>query len=308
MNGLTLSRRYYEAFGRPMIHEKFPEYESRIAVGLVGEGSECFGFDDEYSRDHDFGPAFCMWLDEETMAAIGTRLQNAYEQLPEYFEGMKVRRDSVMTGHRTGVWEIGAFYHHFLGTPGAPQDLLRWLRLPESYFAVAVNGQVFRDDAGTFCAVREILQKGYPEDVRIKKMAARGAVMSQAGQYNYPRCLKRGERVAAALALSEFMQAGMSMVYLLNHRYAPFYKWMHRGLKELDLLSETAGMFETMADPETSAAEKQDAVETVCGLVAGEWKRQGLTRGGDPFLQVHLDELMGHIKDEGLRRMHWLDG
>lgn len=68
----------------------------------------------------------------------------------------------------------------------------------------------------------------YPEDVRLKKLAARLAVMAQAGQYNYPRCLRRGELVAAQLALAAFMDAAMSAVYLLNRRYAPFYKWRHR--------------------------------------------------------------------------------
>ena len=43
-----------------MIHNNFSEYEDKIAVGFVGEGSERFGFDDVYSRDHDFGPGFCM--------------------------------------------------------------------------------------------------------------------------------------------------------------------------------------------------------------------------------------------------------
>ena len=53
MKGLELAKAYYEEYGRPMIREKFPDYEGRIAVGLAGEGSECFGYDDEISRDHD---------------------------------------------------------------------------------------------------------------------------------------------------------------------------------------------------------------------------------------------------------------
>ena len=56
MRGLELSRRFYEEFGREMVRKEFPEYEERIAAGLVGQGSECFGYDDEVSRDHDFGP------------------------------------------------------------------------------------------------------------------------------------------------------------------------------------------------------------------------------------------------------------
>ena len=61
-NGLELCEAFYEEYGRPMILQKFPEYEKMIAAGLVGEGSECFGFDDQTSRDHDFGPGFCLWL------------------------------------------------------------------------------------------------------------------------------------------------------------------------------------------------------------------------------------------------------
>ena len=44
MRGLELSRAYYEAFGAPMLQEQFPEWADRLAVGLVGSGSECFGW------------------------------------------------------------------------------------------------------------------------------------------------------------------------------------------------------------------------------------------------------------------------
>ena len=64
MKGLELSKRYYEEYGQAMIQRHFRQYEERIAAGLVGMGSECFGFDDEISRDHDWGPAFCIWLNK----------------------------------------------------------------------------------------------------------------------------------------------------------------------------------------------------------------------------------------------------
>ena len=65
MNGLELSRAFYEQYGAPMLHEQFPDQEGSIAVGLIGSGSECLGFDDEVSRDHDFEPGFCLLLPDE---------------------------------------------------------------------------------------------------------------------------------------------------------------------------------------------------------------------------------------------------
>ena len=80
-SNLERCRKFYETYGARMIHEKFPEYEGRIAVGLVGEGSDCFGFDDEISKDHDYGLGFCMWICKEDNKKIGTSLQQAYEEL-----------------------------------------------------------------------------------------------------------------------------------------------------------------------------------------------------------------------------------
>ena len=38
MTGAQESRKFYEQYGREMIHEKFPQWEDRIACGFVGHG------------------------------------------------------------------------------------------------------------------------------------------------------------------------------------------------------------------------------------------------------------------------------
>ena len=78
MQGLELAKRYYEEVGRPMLERDFPELLPRLAAGLVGEGSECLGFDDAISQDHDFGAGFCLWFSAEDYNQYGNALQDAY--------------------------------------------------------------------------------------------------------------------------------------------------------------------------------------------------------------------------------------
>lgn len=97
LKGLDLCRAYYEECGKPLIEEKYPLYKDRIAAGLIGEGSECFGFDDRYSTDHDFGPAFCLWLTDEDYREIGAALAEDYTNLPKTFRGFPARNSKMET-------------------------------------------------------------------------------------------------------------------------------------------------------------------------------------------------------------------
>jgi hypothetical protein len=223
MKGLVLSERYFYELGLPMLAEKYPGYRDRIAAGLVGEGSECFGFDDEISRDHDWGPSFCLWLTREDHEAIGTDLQNDVDKLPRDFNGIEARKSSFWGSGRTGVFEIGEFYRRFLGSDQVPASLKEWRAIPEGNLAVATNGKVFIDPAGKFTEFRERLKEFYPEDIRLNKIASRCMTMAQSGQYNFLRCARRKEYLAAEYAKSQFAADAISMVFLLNRRYRPFY-------------------------------------------------------------------------------------
>ena len=224
MTGLELSRAFYEEYGRPMLEEKFPEYKGRIAAGLVGHGSECFGFDDEISRDHDFEPGFCLWITDEDERLFGFRLFRAYAGLPAEFHGYRLQKRSVMGGGSKGVHTISAFYFAYTGREGAPESLEDWLYTPSFYLAEATNGEVFSDPLGKFTEIREKILYGMPPDVRLKKIASKAIAMAQTGQYNYARCLAHGESGAAGLALARFAEHCAGMIFLLNRVHAPYYK------------------------------------------------------------------------------------
>ena len=209
---------------------------------------------------------------------------------------------------RQGVLRTGDFYRSFTGDPEGPRTLRDWLSLPESHLAACTNGKVFYDGPGRFSLIRHHILNGCPADVRRKRLAARIALMAQAGQYTYLRCLKHGEPAAAFLALSEYMKHGMAAVYFLNRRYMPFYKWAHRGIRELPLLSETSDLFLKLAaavpGSTTEAPDPAEAlIEEICALILQELVRQDLCRPGDSFLLPHAEEIMQQIEDPDIRRL-----
>lgn len=303
---MQLCRTYFEEYGRPMMKNQFQPYFHQMAAGLVGQGSECLGFDDEISQDHDFGPGFCIWLPQDLYEKIGADLQKAYDSLPGEWHGIR-RMETPQGGGRVGVLSIEEFYLRYTGLTKAPEDHLEWFRIPQSFLSVAANGQVFCDNLGEFTKIRETLQQFYPQDVLKKKLAAKMAVLAQSGQYNYPRCMKRGDSGAAYLACSEFIKTALSAIYLLNQQYMPFYKWAFRGAQEFKILPEAVTKLQQlvlMTDQECNRSQKETLIEEICIEIGQELNRRGYTQTKDSFLQSHGEELMAGIEDPRLKNMH----
>ena len=312
MKGLELSRRYYEEYGKPMIREQFPEWEPYLAVGLAGSGSECLGFDDAISEDHDFGPGFCIWLPGEDVVDRRTafRLERAYAALPSEFEGYKRPSVAPVGGARTGVIRMEDFFRDKTGSPSGQLTAAEWLRLPSASAGEAVNGEVFADPYGEFSRIREELRH-MPRDIRLKRLAGHLLTMAQSGQYNYQRCLDHGEEGAAQLAAFAFVRSAVSVLFLLNDRYEPFYKWAFRALRTLPVLPELepllTGIITKPNDPETSF-EKYTEIEETASAVIGVLMDQGLTKATCGDLEKHAYSVNDGIADAGIRNMHILSG
>lgn len=287
MKGLELSQKYYEAYGRTMMDEQFPDTAEQMAAGLVGYGSECLGFDDEISRDHDFGPSFCIWLPREIYVRCGEAVRAAYDALPKTFLGFSERVEQEQGRGRVGVLCLEDFYREMIGRETLPGTDAEWLVIPEEALATATGGSVFEDRLGRFSAFREGLLQYYPESVWRRKLADSLAKAAQAGQYNYARAMQRGERVAAELALGEFVRESMHLVYLLNRVYAPFYKWMHRGLRTLPTGGEIGDMLALLYQTD-SESDRILIIEAVCNVLVQILQEKGLSAEQDNFLQNHI--------------------
>ena len=325
--GLKLARAYWNEYGKPLIVERYPEYQGRIAAGLVGHGSECYGFDDELSHDHDFGPGFCLWLTDEDYAAIGERLQADYESLPDTFMGFGPKSQTARAqgaGRRVGVFRIGDFFESITGYRQAPpaDRPHEWLMLDEPTLAAATNGEVFADPLGAFSKTRQGF-KLMPEDVRLSLISRRLGMIAQAGQYNLPRMLQRGDGAAAWCAINEFAEAVASLVFLINTPvsagYMPYYKWRFAALRRLSRrmaarLPDVCAQLEDVLRLASAAcfggvgfgeggkgaapAAKQvvSIVESICAEIVAELGREGLTDSDETFLEWQRPYVEEHIE------------
>lgn len=301
IKGLVLARTFFEEEALPRFKAQCPDLLPWMAAGLVGEGSDCFGYDDELSQDHDWGPGFSIWLSHGAHAVHGPRVRKAYDSLSLVFKDAGPRRVSMGNEHRTGVTTIDEFYCRLTGFSDTPERHLEWLLIPESALAACTNGALFHDPEGEFSARRERFLNFYPEDVRRKKIAARCMTIGQSGQYNFSRCLKRHEQVALQYAQTKFIADIISVVFLLNRRYTPFYKWMHRALKELPW--EGAWFHERIGQLTAAHDDglKPDMIETLCLKVINMLQGQELSDSKSHFLPDHGPLILSTIKDPALR-------
>ena len=333
-NGMQLAQSYWQTYGKPLLDQpKFAKYKNRIAAGLAGHGSECYGFDDEISRDHDFGPGFCLWLTDEDYAEIGEDLQSAYDALPKRYAGFDSRNEtprakSCESSKRVGVFSISEFFQNITGFPTAPaaNEPHLWLSLNESTLAAATNGKIFADPLGEFSKARQSF-KLMPDDVRISLISRRLGMISQAGQYNLPRMLARKDSAAAWLSINEFVHATASLVFLLNNPvtagYLPYYKWQFAALRKLSnrmasRLPEVCGKLESLMRLSSAAcfggdgsggdsfgeggkgagiAQKQvtQIIDSICEDIVRELQYEGLSDCSETFLEWQRPYVEAHI-------------
>lgn len=161
-----------------------------------------------------------------------------------------------------------------------------------------------------------------PEDVRISLISRRLGMMAQAGQYNLPRMLERGDSAAAMLCVTQFVDATISLVFLVNGPvsvgYPPYYKWRFAALRKLSRristrLADVCGLLEDLLRLSSAACfggvgfaeggkgsrptEKRihTIIERICAEVVTELFREGLTESQETFLEWQRPYIEEHI-------------
>ena len=278
------------------IKVKYPDLYSRICLALVGVGSECLGFDDEISEDHDFSSRCQLFLDDSDYKTYKSDLESSLKIFCKDLESLTSNLKDV----NIEIMPISNFYKYYTLFENGPKTESEYRKVPMDLLCVATNGKVFLDNLGKFSEIRNRLLNFYPEDIRLKKIAFQLNKMAQSGQYNYSRMIKRGDTVSANIAQGEFIKHYLEFVHLLNKKYMPFYKWSYRSACSLEILGNfTQENLKKLS--EASIYEKESIIEKICLTVVNTLNKLGLSNSKIDFLTYQAEEVRKNILNPSLR-------
>jgi len=264
MKGLELAELFFESFGLPVVRKQFPEMLDKVSAGLIGRGSEVLGADDDLSRDHGWGPRFCLFLNEGDFQRVGKEMERRLnETKPKEFEGIDLAR------HRTdpiSVTTIDRAYHDLTGSAWPPSNLAEWAVADENGLCFARAGKIFYDPVGHLTARKHAFEQAYyPEPIWEWRVASKLHQMWDYGEYNIrKRLTKRNDSVAALVGQGYFVEAAMQLAFLLNCRFAPYWKWLHWSFTRLPSIANRLEPLLADLESSTNWAARAEKMGEIC--------------------------------------------
>ena len=309
VKGLALARRFFEKVAKPAMEKHCPEILREAACGLFGQGSECFGFDDIYSRDHHWGPRVMVLLPDDYIVKVEPEVwQKTTKDFPAYFEGFKVV-GGLLGGAGLEPESISSFLTRAIGRKELPRTFSDWLDIPEEDLAHVVNGEVWHDERGEFTKVREYIKGYYPDEVWRRRIAHWCRYASGMALYAMKRAELRQNTVFHFTAFGRTLKMTMELVCMLNRTYFPYDKWLYPTFARLEHLApdmlpliDEATAYDTSWERRISICEELhtmlDAYMVGLGLVTPHPKYKTHPTSGLRILERSYQELIKSVPEE----------
>jgi hypothetical protein len=242
MQGITLSRRFYAELVAPFLAERVPGMA--YAAALFGFGSDVLGYDDEMSRDHNWGPRVHIIVSEADFDTHARDLVMSFiAHAPQSLHGEPIAWRSRPHPPANRRWAAGDMAHGLeihtlagrLEDHFARSDLnwsgSDWLGVPEQKLLEFGGGEVFRDDTGELIEARTTLDY-LPDDVWHFKIAAQWARIGEEQAF-VGRTGMNGDDIGSRIIAARLVRDLMRLAYLLERQYVPYAKWFGTGFAQL---------------------------------------------------------------------------
>jgi Domain of unknown function (DUF4037) len=311
--GGELAGQFHADVVAPLLAREMPGL--RYAAGRLGSGSDVLGFDDEMSRDHDWGCRLTVLVgggDRDAVPEIRALLER---ELPGSYRGLPVRFpltwDSSLS-HKIEIATVAEFALSRLGVdPTAELAAADWLILTGQSVLEVTAGPVFADQAGELTAVRATL-RWYPPDIERYVLAAGWQRLSQQMPM-VGRTGERGDQLGSRLLSAQLAGDLVWLAFALSRRWPPYAKWRGTAFHTLPVATELAGPL-TAATTAPDWRDRESGLAEACELLLAAQRARGLPAPAAaviPFFDRPyrtVDDaiskaLLADIKDPGVARL-----
>lgn len=313
MKGIDLARLFYRDVVCPWLDKTFPDL--KYDAGIFGYGSELLGFDDEMSRDHNWGPRVQLVVTRLDFAAHAKAIVDGFDVVkPPTFLGEPIGYRSrphppIVADDAYGRPEHGVEVFTSDGIlrtrlelgPREPIDALTWLSLSEQRLLEITAGEIFHNGLGELARLKGIFSE-CPRDVTLYKLAAQWRRISDeqafVGRAGYVDD-DLGSRIIAARIARDIMRLG----FLIEGHYPPYAKWFGTAFARL----ACAGTLSPLLSAALAAStwEERQSHLAYAGLAVAELHAQAgfplsvapkITPYFDrPFLVINAEEISASL-------------
>lgn len=266
LKGLEISELFFNEFGLPAIKKYYPDIVDCISAGLIGGGSEILGADDEFSCDHGWGPTFRLFMKEKDFQEIGKDVEAKLNELkPKIFYGIELSKYHT---NPINITTLDQCFCDLTGAPLPPENSREWAFINENGLCFAQSGKIFYDPFDQLRERKQAFEKAYyPDSIWRWRIASRLLRLWHYGDYNIgKRLANRNDKVASLIGQGYFVEASMQLAFLLNRRFAPYWKWLHWAFIQLPYLSNEFEPLLAELESASSLKMKADIIGTICNL------------------------------------------
>jgi len=286
-SGSALARLFFETEVRPLVDSALP---SLGYVGArLGSGSDVLGFDDERSRDHDFGCRLTLLVDEGSSEVVPHIDELLEQQLPNEFEGYPTRFPTTWDGrcrHKVEISTVHAFAKSRLGLdPATELDTVGWLCLTGQSILEVVGGPVFHDTTQSFGPLQQRLA-WYPDDVWRYVLAAAWTRLGQELPF-VGRTGERADDLGSSVIAARLARDLIHLSFLVNRTWSPYPKWAVTALAGLPNGPELIGSLLAVTGATDWRAREAALCEAIA-IVGAEHLEAGFELDA-PFVEPFFD-------------------
>lgn len=250
IGGLTLSERFFTEIAQPLLNE----YDSglKYSAGLIGSGSDVLGYDDEVSADHDWGPRFYLFLNQNDMSRKQEIFDYLASRMPYSFMGYSVNfsdpdpsdggvrcAQMIDRGKVSPLIFIHVFEEYlreYLGIADLSSlTYLDWLAFSEHKLLSLISSRIFVDHLHINAKLAVL--RYYPDDVKLYLLASNWALIAEEQAF-VKRCADRGDEAGSIIICARIVERLMRQLFIYHDKYTPYSKWFGTAFTKLPVDSE----------------------------------------------------------------------